>query len=77
MEFNEIRKLYHIDTNIGYSQGTISKAVNKFGKLPKVLTEYYQQLGKYSGLNHANHNLYAPGKLEILLYGDYLCFCRA
>ena len=77
MDFNEIRKLYHINNNIGYSQGTISKAIAKYGKLPKVLTEYYWQLGKHPGLNHANYNFYTPGKLEILIYGNYLCFCRS
>ena len=77
MDFMEIRKLYHIKGNIGYSQRTISKAIEKFGKLPNVLTEYYQQLGKHSGLNHADYYLCAPGKLDFLIYGDYLCFCKA
>ena len=77
MDFLEIRKLYHIDGNVGYSKGTISKAVEKFGKLPKVLTEYYHQLGKHPGLSHADYYLCAPGKLNFLIYGDYLCFYKS
>lgn len=77
MDFMEIRKLYHIDGNIGYSKRTISKAIEKFGKLPSVLTEYYRQLGKHDGLNHADYCLCPPGKLDFLIYGDYLCFYKA
>ena len=39
MDFDEIKKLYHISENVGYTQRTISKAAAKFGKLPEVLTE--------------------------------------
>ena len=77
MDFMEIRKLYHINGDIGYSKRTISKASEKFGKLPTVLTEYYRQLGKHPGLNHADYYLCAPGKLDFLIYGDYLCFYKA
>ena len=77
MDFMEIRKLYHITGNVGYSKGAISKASEKFGKLPTVLTEYYRQLGKHPGLNHADYYLCAPGKLDFLIYGDYLCFYKA
>ena len=77
MDFNEIRKLYHINDNIGYSQETISKANAKFGKLPNVLMQYYWQLGKHFGLNHAYYDFYSPGKLENLVYGNYLSFCRS
>ena len=72
MDFMEIRKLKHIDGDIGYSKGVIAKAVKKFGKLPTVLVEYYCQLGKHPGLNHADYYLCSPVKLEILIYGDYL-----
>ncbi len=77
MGFNEISKLYHIDNNIGYSQSTIAKATVKFGKLPNLLTQYYCQLGRHFGLNHANYDFHSPGKLEILNYGNYLCFCKS
>ncbi len=77
MEFTEIRKLYHIDMDIGYSQRAISKAISKFGRLPCVLVDYNQQLGRHPGLNHANYYLCPPGKLEFLTYGNYLCFCKA
>lgn len=77
MNFDEIRKLYHIKDNIGYSQKTISKAITKFGELPSVLIQYYWQMGKHPGLNHANYDFYMPGKLEVLNYGNYLCFCKS
>ena len=77
MDFDEIKKLYHISENVGYTQRTISKAAAKFGKLPEVLTEYYSQLGKHFGLNHAHYDFYAPGQLAFLVYGEYLCFCRS
>ena len=57
MDFMEIRKLYHIDGDIGYSKGVIAKAVKKFGKLPTVLVEYYRQLGKHPGLNQTGYCL--------------------
>lgn len=76
MDFLEIRNLYHIDGNVGYSKETIRKAMNKFGKLPGVLTEYYRQLGKHRDLNHAEYHLCDPGKLDFLVYGDYLCFYK-
>lgn len=77
MDFTEIRNLYHIEGNIGYSSETIEKAVKKFGMLPRVLKEYYQQLGKHSGLNQAHYKLCAPGKMELLIYGDFLCFYKS
>ena len=77
MDFDEIKKLYHISENVGYTQRTISKAPAKIAKLPEVLTEYYSQLGKHSGLNHAHYDFYAPGQLAFLVYGEYLCFCRS
>ena len=77
MDFMEIRKLYHIDGDIGYSKGVIAKAVKKFGKLPTVLVEYYRQLGKHPGLNQTGYCLCSPGKLDFLIYGDYLCFYKS
>lgn len=77
MDFMEIRKLYHIDEDSGYSQRTIAKAIERFGRLPKVLTEFYRQLGKHPGLNHAYYHLCSPQELEILIYGDYLCFYKS
>lgn len=76
MDFMEIRDLYHIEGNVGYSKETIRKAINKFGRLPSVLTDYYQQLGKHRGLNHSDYHLCEPGKLDFLVYGDYLCFYK-
>lgn len=67
MDFMEIRKLYHIDGDIGYSKGVIAKAVKKFGKLPTVLVEYYRQLGKHPGLNQTGYCLCSPGKLDFLI----------
>lgn len=77
MDFTEIRNLYHIEGNIGYSSETIEKAVKKFGMLPRVLKEYYHQLGKHPGLNQAQYKLCAPGKMERLIYGDFLCFYKS
>lgn len=72
--FNEIRKLYHIKGNCGFSEAKIQEACVQFGELPLVLKEYYRQLGKVDGLNHAQNHLCEPDHL--IQVPDYVIFYK-
>lgn len=73
MDFYKIKEMYHYQENCGYTQAEILEATKQFGRIPTILYEYYQQLGKYEDLNHAQDNLCSPDELY-LMDGKYLCF---
>lgn len=47
MDFYKIKEMYHYQENCGYTQAEILEATKQFGRIPTILYEYYQQLGKY------------------------------
>ena len=65
--FEEIRNLFNIqDNSFGFSEEEISRSENYLGKkLPKVLRQYYLQLGKNNHINQTQDNLVLPFELEV------------
>lgn len=74
MEFEVIRKLFNIEQNDGFSENEISKACEKYGGLPFVLKEYFEQLGNYRRLNQMQNILCRPS--ELIDTKDYLIFYK-
>lgn len=74
MQFEVIRKLFNIEQNDGFSENDISKACEKYGNLPFVLKEYYNQLGNYRQLNQTQNILCRPS--ELIDTEEYLIFYK-
>ena len=70
--FDEIRTLFSINENDGFSQEIVDAACRKHGSLPEILTQYYIQLGKITALNQQHNSLLEPDKL--IEAGEYLIF---
>lgn len=70
--FSKLKELFKITETIGFSQEEISSAIERFNSLPKVLIQYYQEMGKHEILNHAQNNLLSPNKLTEI--GNYVIF---
>lgn len=70
--FEEIRELFAIHAENGFSQEEVEDACKKYGGLPETLKQYYLQLGKYIPLNQQQNRLLEPGKL--IDAGAYLIF---
>lgn len=73
--FKNIRELYDInDNSSGLQENEIIECEDRLAiKLPKVLKEYYLQLGNHSGLNQTQDRLLLPHQLY-LHDNDYLVF---
>lgn len=63
MKFEFIRNLFKIKENIGFSEDEISIALDKWGELPKLLIEYYRELGKAEDINALQNFLMSPNKI--------------
>lgn len=70
--FSKLKELFNINETIGFSKDELQPLINKYSNLPKVLVEYYQQLGKHEILNHVQNNLIEPTQLYEL--NGYLIF---
>lgn len=73
-EFNEIRQLFDITENNGFSEEEISVFKNVCENIPKVLFNYYLQLGKIKELNQTQDRLIEPRKLRLSKNNDFLIF---
>ncbi len=73
-EFKEIRQLFDIDVNNGFSEEEISAFKNVYEYIPKVLFDYYFQLGKVKQLNQTQDRLIEPEKLRFSKNLDFLIF---
>lgn len=72
MKFEFIKKLFNVTPNTGFCNNEINNAVDKWGAIPKVLVEYYSQLGKHNDINRSQNFLIAPD--ELYEVKDYLIF---
>lgn len=72
-DFSAIRQLYHLSGNHGFSDDEILAYKKVCENLPKVLLDYYQQLGKYE-FNQCQDNLLAPDELRLSQNGEFLIF---
>lgn len=72
--FEEIRALFAIEENNGFSEEELLEACRKYGNIPEVLKQYYLQLGKIVSLNRSQNILCGPD--EWIEAGDYWIFCK-
>lgn len=72
--FKEIKQLFDITENNGFSEDEISVVKNVFANIPKVLFDYYLQLGKIKELNQTQDRLLEPEKLRLSKNNDFLIF---
>lgn len=70
--FEEIRELFAIHRDQGFSQEEIDAACEKYGSLPEILKQYYLQLGTIASLNQQQNRLLGPGQLTDT--AEYLIF---
>lgn len=72
-DFSVIRGLYHLIENNGFSAEEMLAYRNICEHLPKVLVDYYQQLGKCE-FNQFQDNLLAPNELRLSQNQQFLIF---
>lgn len=72
-DFSQIRQLYHIYGNYGFAENEILAYKNVCENLPKVLIDYYQQLGKHE-FNQCQDNLLSPNELRFSQNHQFLIF---
>jgi len=73
-EFKEIRQLFDINVDNGFSEEEIFACKNVSEHIPKVLFDYYFQLGKIKKLNQTQDRLLEPKKLRFSKNLDFLIF---
>lgn len=73
-DFSYIKTLFHIKENNGFSEKEMQKMKNTTLNIPKVLYDYYIQLGKMIALNQTQDMLLAPEKILWSKNEDYLIF---
>lgn len=73
-DFTRIKRLFNITQDNGFSPEEINKHQIIYPTIPKVLVEFYTQLGKENDLNHTQDHLLNPDELYISKSGDHLIF---
>ena len=73
-DFSIIKKLFGISEPNGFAENEINVVRDIFGDLPKVLTDYYTELGKIQNLNHTQDLLIVPERFQYFRHNDYLIF---
>lgn len=73
-DFKYIKALFSIKENNGFSEEEVKKIHNVSENIPKVLYDYYTQLGKIEELNYTQNKLLSPNKIELSKDGNYLVF---
>ena len=73
-EFKEIKQLFGITEKNGFSEEEIFVFKNICENIPKVLSDYYSQLGKIKELNNTQDQLIEPQKLKLSKNKDFLIF---
>lgn len=72
--FNEIKRLFDITEENGFSEIEILAYKQVCDHIPMVLYDYYLQLGKIHELNHTQDNLLTPNNLKLSENKDYIIF---
>lgn len=72
--FKEIKQLFDITENNGFSEEEIFEFKNICDNIPKVLSDYYSQLGKIKELNNTQDQLIEPKNLKLSKNKDFLIF---
>jgi len=73
-DFKEIRILFDITEDNGFSVEELSVFKNTCETIPKVLFDYYAQLGKIKELNQTQDRLIEPEKLKLSKNQDFIIF---
>lgn len=73
-DFKEIKQLFNITENLGYSATELAVLKKVCNNIPSVLKEYYRQLGKVKELNKTQNTLVTPNNLRLSKNSDYLIF---
>ncbi len=73
-DFSIIKTLFNLKSDNGFSPDEISVHQKICPQIPKVLADYYAQLGKVHELNHTQDQLLTPDKLCLSECGEYLLF---
>ena len=73
-EFKEIKQLFGITEKNGFSEEEILEFKNICDNIPKILSDYYSQLGKIKELNNTQDQLIEPQKLKLSKNKDFLIF---
>ena len=71
-DFTKIKSLFNITDKEGFSEECLEEAEKRIGGLPKVLVDYYVDLGKVYNLNNSQDRLLSPDEINDL--GEYLEF---
>lgn len=73
-DFKEIKQLFNITENLGYSATELAVLKKVCNNIPSVLKEYYRQLGKVKELNKTQNTLVTPNNLRLSKNNAYLIF---
>lgn len=73
-DFTYIKKLFGIEKSDGFSAEEMQNLLKTSPIVPKVLSDYYTELGKITPLNATQDVLLSPDKVEWSKNGDYLIF---
>ena len=73
-DFSYIKTLFHIKENNGFLEKEMQKMKNTTLNIPKVLYDYYIQLGKMIALNQTQDMLLTPEKILWSKNENYLIF---
>ena len=74
MYLDIIKKLFCIESNCGYSENDLNYWIEKYDTMPKVLKEYYMEVGKHHKLNNTQDFLIPPAQFEEYADTEYLVF---
>lgn len=72
--FSSIRKLFEITENNGFSVEETTTFLQDINSIPKILQDYYLQLGKIKNLNQTQDSLIEPSNLKYSKNEDFLVF---
>lgn len=73
-EFTEIKRLFGITDDNGFSLEEIAQHKAVCEAIPQVLHDYYATLGKIQSLNHTQDQLLTPNRLKFSKNNDFLIF---
>lgn len=73
-DFKEIRRLFNITVNDGFSEQEMSVVKQVCTDIPETLYNYYTQLGKIKTLNQTQDQLIEPAKIKLSKTQEYLIF---
>lgn len=71
-DFSKIKKMYKITEPNGFTSEEIESIRNIFGALPRILEDYYKELGNVENLNQTQDSLTRINDFPYCKHSDYL-----